>query len=106
MVDNTRKRSRLMIDVSPDLRRRVKVAAAQRDVSLNQYVADILEAAVAYEEPSVSQESGVIVAEAVERLNRTRKAVMRGRVFADDSAELIEQGRSERTAELTQAAGP
>ncbi len=40
---NTMKRSRITIDISPELRRRIKVAASQRDVSISEYLGDILE---------------------------------------------------------------
>lgn len=45
---------------------------------------------------------GIITTEAFERLGKVRDAVMQGRVFSDDSADLIEQGRAERSAELEQ----
>ena len=37
------KRSRITIDMSPELRRRIKVAASQRDVSISEYLGSILE---------------------------------------------------------------
>lgn len=37
------------------------------------------------------------------RLDRTREAIMRGRVFDDDSLEVLRQVREERTAQLEQA---
>ena len=37
------KRTRLMIDISPELRRRIRIAAAQRDLTLKEYVERILE---------------------------------------------------------------
>ncbi|HEY6239354.1 MAG TPA: hypothetical protein VIW78_00795, partial [Burkholderiales bacterium] len=40
------KRPRLMIDISPELRRRIKIAAVQKDLSIREYVEDILDQAV------------------------------------------------------------
>ena len=40
---NTMKRSRITIDISPELRRRIKIAALQNDSSISEYVGDILE---------------------------------------------------------------
>ena len=40
---NTMKRSRITIDISPELRRRIKVAASQRDLSISEYLGNILE---------------------------------------------------------------
>src|SRR6266702_4603524 len=39
----TMKRSRITIDISPELRRRIKVAASQRDLSISEYLGRILE---------------------------------------------------------------
>lgn len=41
--DNTMKRSRITIDISPELRRRIKMAALQNDQSISEYLGDILE---------------------------------------------------------------
>ena len=38
-----KKRSRITIDVSPEMRRRIKMAAAQNDLSVGEYVGRILE---------------------------------------------------------------
>jgi hypothetical protein len=41
-LDPNVKRPRLSLDVDPDVRRRVRVAAARRDVTVRQYVLDAL----------------------------------------------------------------
>src|SRR2546425_3428086 len=43
---HSKKRSRLIIDIVPELRRRIKVAAAQNDLSVQEYVGRILDQAV------------------------------------------------------------
>lgn len=48
-VSNER-RARLSIDVTPELRRRLKVAAATRDLSVREYVETILRQALEAEE--------------------------------------------------------
>ncbi len=40
---STARRPRISIDVSPDMRRRLRLAAAKRDVTVRQYVVDALE---------------------------------------------------------------
>src|SRR5258708_30388679 len=45
--DITMKRSRITIDVSPGLRRRIKIAALQNDLSISEYLSSILEQALA-----------------------------------------------------------
>jgi hypothetical protein len=104
MPANT-KRSRLTIDVSPELRRRVKIAATRKDLSVSEYVSHILETAVPTEKPEEKQKGRLVTDETIERFNRTRERIMRGRVFTDDSTDIINEGRLERTAELERASG-
>lgn len=93
-------RTRLTIDVTPELRRRIKMAAAARDLSVRQYVVELLEENVR-EGPAVRTLKGRLVTGAmIEELDRTREAVMRGRVFSDDSADLINEARAQRSEEL------
>lgn len=42
-MESSAKRPRLSIDVSPEVRRRVRLAAAKRDLSVRQYVLETLE---------------------------------------------------------------
>src|SRR5437588_159665 len=42
-VDSPAKRPRISIDVDPDLRRRLRIAAAQRDLTIRQYVLEAIE---------------------------------------------------------------
>src|SRR5438874_10263053 len=42
-AETPKKRSRITIDVSPEMRRRIKMAAAQNDLSVGEYVGRILE---------------------------------------------------------------
>src|SRR5690348_18450826 len=51
------KRTRLMIDISPELRRRIRIAAAQRDLTLKEYVERILEDIVPDAKATVQAES-------------------------------------------------
>ena len=97
------KRPRLMIDISPELRRRIKIAAAQKDVSIREYVEDILEQAVPSEEVSKEKRQPRPVSrESLERLLRTREQIIQerqGRPFTD-STEIIRQMREERSEYL------
>jgi hypothetical protein len=93
------KRIRLTIDISPQMRRRIKTAAAHSDLTVREYVERILEEAVpGTPEPMHAQQG--ITPEAVERLFRTRDEIMRGRYFTDDSTDLLREARDERTEEL------
>jgi hypothetical protein len=89
------KRPRLMIDISPELRRRIKIAAARQDLSIREYVEDILDQAV----PSQKRERGQLNSAAIEDLLKTREEILherQGEPFTD-STELIRQMREERS---------
>ena len=98
------KRPRLMIDISPELRRRIKIAAAQKDLSIREYVEDILENVVPPEKSFLEKrERGRLNSAAIEDLFKTREEVMRahpGQEF--DSVETLHQLREERLKELEQ----
>ena len=99
-----KKRSRLIIDIVPELRRRIKIAAAQNDLSIQEYVGRILDQVVPPERSPEQREYGRLDRAAVDKLLRTREAIMRahpGQVF-EDSSELIYQAREERSRELEQ----
>lgn len=93
------RRIRLTIDISPELRRRIRNAAAQRDLSLRAYVERILEEAVTEDGASGQPMRRPLNREAVERLHRRREAISKGQVFPD-STEDIRQMRVERAEYL------
>jgi hypothetical protein len=81
---------RLIVDGAPDLWRRIKVAAANRDVSLRPYVSSVLEGVVPGAEVPMTRED-------VERLSQVRASIMAGRIFDDDSADIPREERNRRT---------
>ena len=102
--DNPMKRSRITIDVSPELRRRIKIAASQNDLSISEYIGRILERSVPNELSSVEQERHPVPSDILEEVNRIREQVIReskGHIF-EDSAEVLRQQREERTQYLEQ----
>jgi uncharacterized protein (DUF1778 family) len=101
---NTMKRSRITIDISPELRRRIKVAASQRDLSISDYLGRILEQAVPDEASIIEEDEQPITLEEIENLRRLRKLILQdrqGKPF-EDSSEMIRQMREERTRYLEQ----
>jgi len=101
---NTMKRSRITIDISPELRRRIKVAASQNDLSISEYLGRILEQAVPDEASIIEAEEQPITLEEIEKLRRLRKLILQdrqGKPF-EDSSEMIRQMREERTRYLEQ----
>ena len=96
-------RPRLIIDISPELRRRIKIAAAQKDLSIREYVEQILEEAVPPEEANVPQrEPRPVTPESVEKLLQARERMIQKRQGRPslDSTEIIRQMREERSQYL------
>jgi len=99
---NTMKRSRITIDISPELRRRIKVAASQRDLSISEYLGNILEENVPEEMNLIEQDTHPVPSDILEEMDRIRERVIReskGYIF-EDSAEVLRQQREERTQYL------
>jgi hypothetical protein len=96
-----KERTRITIDVSPELRTRIKVAAAENGVSISEYLGRILEESVPVK-ASERTEGHPVTLEAIERLRRLREKIFRennGQYF-EDSSELLYQQREERTRQL------
>ncbi len=92
----------IIIRAVPELRRRIKMAAAQSNLSVQEYLRRILEQVVPPETSLQHTSSGQLNRAAVDRLLQTREAIMRahpGQVF-EDSSELIHQAHEERSREL------
>jgi hypothetical protein len=98
------KRSRITIDVTPELRKRIKLAAAQNEMSISEYLGRILEQAVPDELGLVEQEGHPVPSDILEEVDRIHELVIReskGHIF-EDSAEVLRQQREERTQYLEQ----
>ena len=89
-------RPRLTVDITPVLKRRIKVAAAAREMPVSAYVARVLEEAVPVAEPVAKGPDGVITPDMMRRAARLR-AEQRG-PFPEDSADLIREARQHRHA--------
>jgi len=96
------KRTRITIDVSPELRRRIKSAALQKDISISEYLGRVLEETIPDVANTMQQRGHPATHEAIERLRRLREQIAKenkGGPF-EDSTELIRQMREERTRYL------
>ncbi len=101
--DNTKKRSRITIDISPEMRRRIKIAALQNDLSISEYLGHILEEVVPQETSVKKREGRPVTREAIERLRRIQEQIMQdrqGKPFSEDSTEMLRKAREERTRYL------
>jgi hypothetical protein len=94
----TTNRIRLTVDVTPELRRRIRLAAARQDSSIRDYIVGILEGAVPVAEGPDTARGLRLTPELKTRLDRLRERVMRGRKFKDDSTDLLAEARAERHA--------
>lgn len=101
--DNSKKRTRITIDISPYLRKRIKIAAAESDLSIGEFLSNILEEAIPDKTQTHRQQGHPVTREAIERLRQLRKQIMedrQGRPFEESSTEMLERAREERTREL------
>jgi hypothetical protein len=91
-------RPRLTVDITPSLKRRIKVAAAAQDVPVSAYIARVLEQAVPAADTVTTASDGTISQEMIRRaaaLRAEQKAP-----FPEDSADLIRESREQRNAQL------
>ena len=98
------KRTRITIDINPELRRRIKMAALQEDLSISDYLGRILEQNVPGEASVTQQEYRPMTREALEHILQVHKEIKEhtGGYLFEDSTELIRQMREERSQELEQ----
>ena len=97
-------RPRLMIDISPDLRRRIKIAAAERDISIREYIEQILEQAVPQAASTLRPARSPLTQESIDRLRQVREQIRKRHPGVDfgDSAEIVRQMRDERSEYLAE----
>jgi uncharacterized protein (DUF1778 family) len=91
-------RPRLTLDISPALRRRIKMAAAAKDLSVSSYVTRLLDRAVPAGAALRKTADGTVSAETLLRFAALR-AEQRA-PFPEDSADLIRETRAEREDQL------
>ncbi len=97
-------RPRLMIDISPELRYRIKIAAAQKELSIREYVEQILEQVVPRVASGSQRQPRPMNPESLEQLLQARERMIRERQGRPslDSTEMIRQMREERSQYLAE----
>lgn len=93
------KRPRISIDVTPELRRRIRLAAARRDMSVTEFCRDVLTRHLV-EDAEGEDARRERRLEALESLKRLREQIFGDRILETDSADLIREAREERLREL------
>ena len=95
-AQQTAPRPRLTVDISPVLKRRIKVAAAAQDMPVSAYIAGVLEQAVPVAEPIAKAPDGAITSHMLLWAKRLR--FEQAEPFPEDSADLIREARAQRQA--------
>jgi hypothetical protein len=98
-VKNNNNKSRFTLDMTPELRTRLKIAAARKGVTMRQYSLSAIEQQLLREGVGVLA-SGSFDHDAIDRAKALQQAVFGKRRLTDDSTELIRQAREERVSEL------
>jgi predicted DNA-binding protein len=98
-VKGNNNKSRFTLDMTPELRTRLKIAAARKSITMRQYCLTAIEQQLDREDVGVLA-SGTFNREAVEKASALQKSVFGKSRLADESAELIRQAREERASQL------
>jgi predicted DNA-binding protein len=98
-VKGNNNKSRFTLDMAPELRTRLKIAAARKGVTMRQYSLSAIEQQLDREEVGVLA-SGTFDREVVEKARALQESIFGKRRLADESAELIRQAREERATQL------
>src|SRR5207249_5440811 len=76
-TDKAKKRSRITFDVSPELRRRIKLAALQNDLTVGEYISRILEQAVPEETGTTQRQRRPVTRKTLEAFEKISEKIMR-----------------------------
>ena len=98
MKSNNNK-SRFTLDMTPELRMRLKIAAARKGVTMRQYSLSAIEQQLEREGFEVLT-SGSFDHDAVDKVKALQQEVFGKRRLADESTELIRQAREKRAGQL------
>ena len=101
-IEQKTKRTRITIDVSPELRRRIKMAALQEDLSISDYLGRVLDLNIPKEGSITQRKRRPVTRKTFEELREVREEILqsRGGKPFEDSTEMIRQMREERTRQL------
>ena len=98
-MKNNNNKSRFTLDMTPELRTRLKIAAARSGVTMRQYSLSAIEQQLEKEGVGVVA-SGSFDNDAIDKAKALQQAVFGKRRLTDDSTELIRQAREERAGPL------
>ena len=90
--------SRFTLDMTSDLRTRLKIAVARKNTTMREYCLSAIEQQLAQEEPGVIT-SGDFDSKAIEEARVLQESIFGRNRLSDDSADLIRQIREERVGQ-------
>lgn len=91
--------SRFTLDMTPELRTRLKVTAARKGTTMRQYALSVIEQQLAREDLGVLA-SGNFDLTTVDKAKALQASIFGEKRLPDESVELIRQAREERTSRL------
>jgi len=98
-MKNNDNKSRFTLDMTPELRTRLKIAAARRGVTMRRYSLSAIERQLEKEEIAVLS-PGSFDCDAVDRARSLQQALFGGHSLPEDSTDLIREAREERAKQL------
>ena len=90
---------RLILELDPELRLRLEVAAEREGVSLKHYCREAIDRALAQDEANGPAERG-FNNEAIDRLVALRQEIFGGKKLPGNSADFIREAREERSKQM------
>ena len=98
-MKNNNNKSRFTLDMTPELRTRLKIAAARKGVTMRQYSLSAIEQQLEKEGFDVLA-SGSFDHDAIDKARALQQEVFGKRRLADESTELVRQAREKRASQL------
>lgn len=98
------KRVRITFDVSPELRKQIKKAASEQDISISKFLTRIIEEAMPENASPLQFEKKPLTRETLEHVLRVREEIIAhtGGYTFENSTEVVRQMREERSKEMEQ----
>lgn len=91
--------TRFTLDMTADLRTRLKVAAARKGITMRQYSLEALSRQLARDDIQVQISSGFNM-EAINKAKALQDSIFGNRRLTNDSTDIIRQAREERANQL------
>ena len=98
-MKNNNDKSRFTLDMTADLRTRLKIAAARRGITMRQYSLEAISRQLTRDDIQVKTSSGFNM-EAINKAKALQDSIFGNRRLTDDSVDIIRQAREKRANQL------